>query len=151
MKKTSDDEQVNAIFKTIDALVGPIEEWDARDVDDTLAKAGIDVDSVSKRLFEMASDLAGQYRVRNEDVPRHLQDFLQQTRPPELPTSDPDTVMQSAKRWVDNLFKPKPAPATLEVVYSFRGNDQELDTKDQDFLDRLGERVKNAEEKKGDE
>ena len=59
--------------------------------------------------------------------------------------------MQGAKRWVENLFKPKPAPATMEVVYSFRGNDQDLNTKDQDFLDRLGERVKIAEEKKGDE
>jgi hypothetical protein len=150
MKKPS-DEQLNAMFKTIDALVGPVEEWDARDVDEALAKAGIDADSVSKRLFERASELAGQYRVRNEDVPRHLQDFLRQTRPPGLPTSDPDTAVQGAKRWVENLFKPKPALATLEVVYSFRGNDQPLNTKDQDFLDSLGERVKTAEEKKDDE
>lgn len=150
MKKPS-DEQLNAMFKTIDALVGPVEEWDARDMDEALAKAGVDTDSVSRRLFERASELAGQYRMRNEDVPRHLQDFLQQTRPPELLTSDPDAAMQGAKRWVENLFKPKPAPATLEVVYSFRGNDQALNTNDQDFLDSLGQRVKTAEEKKGEE
>ena len=150
MKKPS-DEQVNAMFKTIDALVGSIEEWDARDVDEALAKAGVDGDSVTHRLFGRASELAGQYRMRNEDVPRHLQDFLRQTRPLELPTSDPDTAMQSAKRWVENLFKPKPAPATVEVVYSFRGKDPELNTKDREFLDRLGERIKIAEEKKGDE
>ena len=150
MKKPS-DEQLNAMFKTIDALVGPVEEWDTPDLDEALAKAGVDADSVTKRLFDRASELAGQYRMRNEDVPRHLQDFLRQTRPPELPTSDPDTAMQGAKRWVENLFKPKPAPATVEVVYSFRDNDQNLNTKDQDFLDRLGERMKLAEEKKGDE
>src|ERR1700676_1519262 len=104
MKKPS-DETLAAVFKTIDALVGPVEEWEARDVDEALAKAGADADSVSKRLFERASELAGQYRMRNEDVPRHLQDFLRQTRPPELATSDPDTAMQGAKRWVENLFK----------------------------------------------
>ncbi len=150
MKKPS-DEQLNAMFKTIDAVVGPVEEWGAQDIDEALAKAGVDADSVSKRLFERASELAGQHRMRNEDVPRHLQDFLQQTRPLELGTSDPDTAMQGARRWVENLFKPKPAPATVEVVYSFRGKDQDLNTKDQDFLDRLGERMKVAEEKKGDE
>jgi hypothetical protein len=150
MKKPS-DEQLNAMVKTIDALVGPVDEWDARDVDEVLAKAGVEADSVSNRLFEKASELAGQYRMHNEDVPRHLQDFLQQTRPPELPTSDPETAMQNAKRWVENLFKPKPAPATLEVVYSFRGNDQDLNTQDQDFLDSLGEKVKIAEGKKGEE
>ena len=150
MKKPS-DEQLNAMLKTIDALVGSIEEWDARDVDEALAKAGVDADSVIHRLFARASELAGQYRMRNEDVPRHLQDFLRQTRPPELATSDANAAMQGAKRWVENLFKPKPAPATVEVVYSFRGKDQDLNTKDQDFLDRLGERMKVAEEKKGDE
>jgi hypothetical protein len=150
MKKPS-DEQLNAMFKTVDALVGPVEEWHARDVDEALAKAGVDADSVSKRLFDMASELAGQYRMRNEDVPRHLQDFLRQTRPLELPTSDPDAAMQGAKRWVEDLFKPKPVPATVEVVYSFRGNDQDLNAKDQNFLDRLAERVKIAEEKKSDE
>jgi hypothetical protein len=150
MKKPS-DEQLNAMLKTIDALVGPVEEWDVRDVDEALARAGVDTVSVTKRLFERTSELAGQYRIRNEDVPRHLQDFLQQTRPPELLTADPETAMQNAKRWVESLFKPKPASATLEVVYSFRGNNHELSTKDQDFLDRLGERVKIAEKKKGDE
>jgi hypothetical protein len=145
------DEQLNAMIRTIDALIGPIEEWDAHDVDEVLAKAGVSADSVTRRLFEKASELAGQYRARNDDVPRHFQDFLQQTRPQELQTSDPEVALQMAKRWVESLFKPKPAPATMEVVYSFRGNDQELNAKDQDFLDRLGERVKVAEEKKGQE
>jgi hypothetical protein len=150
MKKPS-DEQLNAMFKTIDALVGPVDEWDARDIDEVMATVGVDADSVTRRLFERASELAGQYRKRNEDVPRHLQDFLRQTRPPELQTSDPDVAIQGARRWVENLLRPKPAPATREIVYSFRGKDQELNTKDQDFLNRLGDKVKLAEEKKGDE
>lgn len=145
------DEQLNAMMKTLDALIGPVEEWDAHDVDEVLAKAHVSTDSVTRRLFETASDLAGQYRKRNDDVPRHLQDFLQQTRPQELQTSDPEIALQMAKRWVENLFTPKPTPSTMEVVYSFRGNDHDLNTRDQDFLDRLGARVKLAEEEKGDE
>jgi hypothetical protein len=145
------DEQLRAMFKTIDALVGPIDEWDARDMDEVMAKTGVDSGSVMRRLFERASELAGQHRTRNEGVPRHLQDFLRQTRPPELQTWDPELAIEGARRWVENLLRPKPAPATMEVVYSFRGNDHELNTKDQDFLDRLGEKVKLAEQKKGDE
>lgn len=145
------DEQLNAMIKTLDALIGPVEEWDAHDVDEVLAKAGVSTDSVTRRLFEKASALAGQYRARNEDVPRHLQDFLRQTRPQELQTSDPEMALQMAKRWVENLFKPKPTPAAMEVVYSFRGNDQELNATDQDFLNRIGARVKLAEEKKSEE
>jgi len=150
MKRPS-DEQLSAMIKMIDTLIGPVEEWSADDVDEVLAKAGVSADSVTRRLFEKASELAGQYRKRNDDVPRHLQDFLRQTRPQELRTSDPEVALQMARRWVENLFKPKSAPATMEVVFSFRGNDQELNAKDQDFLDRLGERVKIAEEKKGQE
>jgi hypothetical protein len=150
MKKPS-DQQLEAMIKTVDAVIGPVEQWDAADVDEVLAKAGVSTDSVTRRLFEKASELAGQYRMRNEDVPRHLKDFLRQTRPQELETSDPDVSLQMAKRWVENLFKPKPAPAKMEIAYSFRGNDQELNAKDQDFLDRLGAKVRLAEEKKGDE
>lgn len=145
------DEQLNAMIKTLDALIGPVEEWDAHDVDEVLAKAQVSTDSVTRRLFEKASDLAGQYRKRNEDVPRHLQDFLRQTRPQELQTSDPEIALHMAKRWVENLFTPKPTQAAMEVVYSFRSNDQDLNTKDQDFLDRLGAKVKLAEEKKAEE
>src|SRR5690242_16307518 len=113
------DEQLNAIIKALDALVGDVEEWDGQDVDEALAKAGVSADSVTRRLFDKASELAGQYHMRNVDVPRHLQDFLRQTRPQELRTSDPEVALQMAKRWVESLFKPKPAPATMEVVYSF--------------------------------
>src|SRR5438874_1382783 len=135
------DEQLNAMIKTLDALIGPVEEWDAHDVDEVLAKAGVSADSVTRRLFDKASELAGQYRIRNDDVPRHLQDFLRQTRPQELRTSDPEMALQIAKRWVESLFTPKPAPAAMEVVYSFRGNDHELNASDRDFLDRLGAKV----------
>lgn len=145
------DEQLAAMLKTVDAVIGPIEEWDADDVDEVLAKAGVSTDSVTRRLFEKASELAGQYRNRNDDVPRYLQEFLRQTRPHELQTSDPSLALQMAARWVENLFKPRLGPAKMEVVYSFRGNDQELDAKDQEFLDRLGDKVRLAEEKKGDE
>lgn len=145
------DEQLNAIIKTLDALVGEVEEWDGHDVDEVLAKAGVSADSVTRRLFDKASELAGQYRMRNNDVPRHLQDFLRQTRPQEVRSSDPDMALEMAKRWVESLFKPKPGPATVEVVYSFRSNEQELTATDQDFLDRLSAKVKLAEQKKVDQ
>jgi hypothetical protein len=73
-------------------------------------------------------------------------------RPAHLPTSDPEIAEESAKRWVENLFRPKPSPATLDVVYSFRDRTQEeLNTKDRQFLDRLGAKVTSAEQKKSTE
>ena len=141
MSKSS-DKRFEKFSKLIDDLLGPVEEWPQREVDQYLADAGVDMDSATRTLYERVSEIAGTYRGRNENVPGPVSELLQQMRPVDLPTSDPEASKRAARNWIANLRRPKPQISAPQIAYAFRNKKERLTAKDRAVLEDLEARLK---------
>jgi outer membrane protein OmpA-like peptidoglycan-associated protein len=142
MSKSTDKrfEHVNKLF---DELLGRVEDWPGGEVDQFLADAGVDIEVASRSLYERISDLAGTYRGRNQNIPDPIAEFLQQTRPVDLPTQDQEVARTAARKWIARLRRPKPQFADLQVAYAFRNKKDQLSSKDRAILEDLEAKLKN--------
>lgn len=141
------DDPFDKIFELGDDMFGPVEELTSEDVARFLTDAGANTDALKRRLYERASELRGEYWARNAKVPEHLQDFLRQLRPPDLPSSDPTTIATAARKIVDRLLS-APLSAQPEVVFAYRERKEEVTTDDSALLDELAERLKRDAERR---
>ena len=132
-------EEVN---KLLEDLLGPVEGWSDREVDQFLADAGVDAEAASRSLYDRVNDIAGTYRAKNQDVPQPIVEFLRQMRPADLPTSDPEVAKSAARKWIANLRRPKPEVAAAQVAYAFRNKKEQLASKDQAILESLEAKLK---------
>ena len=140
MAKRQDD-PFDKMFDLLDRMLGPVDEVTSEDVARFLTDTGGNTDALKRRLYERASALRGEYWARSANPPEHLQDFLRQLRPPDLPSSDPATIAAAARKLVDKLLN-KPVSAQPEVVFAYRDKKEEVTAGDSALLDELAERVK---------
>lgn len=133
----STDKRFEELNKLLEDLLGPVEDWSDREVDQFLADAGVDTEATSRSLYDRVSQIAGSYRAKNQDVPMPIVEFLRQMRPPDLPTSDPEVAKSAARKWIANLRRPKPQFGTEQVAYAFRNKKEQLASKDQTVLEKL--------------
>lgn len=141
------DDPFDKMFELVDKMFGPVEELTSEDVARFLTDAGANTDALKRRLYERASELRGVYWARNANVPEHLQDFLRQLRPPDLPSSDPITIAAAARKLVDRLLN-APVSAQPEVVFAYRDKKEEVTADDSALLDELAERIKRDAERR---
>lgn len=132
----------------LDDLLGPIDEWPDREVEQFVANAGVDIEATSRKLYERVNEIAGTYRAGNQNVPGPIAEFLRQIRPADLPTQDPEVAKSAAQKWVANLLRPKPQFAAPRVAYAFRNRKDQLAARDQAILEDLAAKLKNR--KRGD-
>jgi hypothetical protein len=135
------------IFELVDKVFGSVEELPSDDLARFLADAGANTDALKRRLYEHAAALRGEYWSRNANPPAHLQDFLRQLRPVDLPSSDPNTIATAARKLVDRLLN-RPLSQQPEVAFAYRDKKGELSEQDAALLDELAERLKSGAEDK---
>ena len=135
------DDPFDKMFDLLDKMLGPVDEVTSEDVARFLTDTGANTDALKRRLYERASALRGEYWARSANPPEHLQDFLRQLRPPDLPSSDSTTIAAAARTLVDRLLN-KPVSAQPEVVFAYRDKKEEVTADDSALLDELAERVK---------
>jgi hypothetical protein len=145
----STDKRFEAINRLLENLLGPVEDWTGDELDQFLAKAGVDMDAASRNLYDRVNDIAGGYRGRNEDIPQPVAELLRQMRPPDLPTSDPEVAKTAARKWIVNLRRPKPQVAVAQLAYAFRNKKAQIASKDKAVLEDLETKLKNR--KRSDE
>jgi hypothetical protein len=145
---TKRDDRFDRLFDSAEEVLGPIEEMTVDDVTEMLEESGIDTEALSRRMYEKLTELASRYYSRNQDVPVQLAQALNEFRPADTPTSDPETAAQRAKQWVAKLLAPKPAARRLEVGYSFRNRQGELSGEDSAVLESLAEKLRIKIERK---
>lgn len=144
----STDKRFDEFNKLLDDLVGPVEDWPNREVDQFLADAGLDIEATSRKLYERVSEIAGTYLARNQNVPDPIAEFLRQMRPADLPTQDPEVAKIAAQKWIVNLLRPKPQFTAPQVVYAFQNKKEQLAAKDRAILEDLEAKLKSR--KRGD-
>ena len=145
----STDKRFEAVNKMLDDLLGPVEDWSDREVDQFLAEAGVDVDASSRSLYDRVSEIAGTYRAKNQNIPQPIADFLRQMRPADLPTSDPEMAKSAARKWIADLRRPKPQFSAPQVAYAFRNKKEQLASKDQAILEGLEAKLKSRKRSDG--
>jgi hypothetical protein len=145
---TKRDDRFDRLFDSAEEVLGPIEEMTGDDVTEMLEESGIDTEALSRRMYERLSEVAGRYYSKNQDVPVQLAQALNEFRPADTHTSDPETAAERAKQWVAKLLAPKPAARRLEVGYSFRNRKGELSGQDSDVLESLAEKLRLKIERK---
>jgi hypothetical protein len=138
----STDKRFEELNKLLDDLLGPVEDWPDREVDQFLADAGVDTDAASRSLYERVNEIAGTYRAQNQDVPEPITEFLRQMRPADLPARDPEVAKSAARKWVVNLRRPRPRFTAPQVAYAFRNKKEQLASKDRAILDGLEAKLK---------
>jgi hypothetical protein len=141
------DDPFDKMFDLVDKMLGPVEELTSEDVARFLTDAGANTDALKRRLYERASELRGEYWARQANPPEHMQDFLRQLRPPDLPSSDPTTIAAAARKLVDRLLN-TPVNAQPEVVFAYRDKKDEITADDWALLDELAKRVKQDAERR---
>jgi hypothetical protein len=141
------DDPFDKMFELVDKMFGPVEELTSEDMARFLADTASNTDSLKRRLYEKASALRGEYWSRNANPPEHLQDFLRQIRPPELPSTDPSTIAAAARKLVDRLLN-APVSAQPEIVFAYRDKKEHVAPRDSAILDELAERVKRDAERR---
>lgn len=141
------DDPFDKMFELVDKMFGPVEELTSEDVARFLADAGANTDALKRRLYERASELRGEYWARSANPPEHLQNFLRQLRPPDLPSSDPTTIAEAARKLVDRLLN-APVSTQPEVVFAYRDKKEQVSKNDSALLDELAERLRRDAERK---
>ncbi len=96
---TKRDDRFDRLFDSAEQVLGPIEEMTADDVTEMLEESGIDTDALSRRTYGKLAEVAERYYSKNQDVPVQLAQALNEFRPADAPTSDPETAAQRAKQW----------------------------------------------------
>lgn len=141
------EDSFDKMFEIVDKMFGPVEELTSEDVARFLTDARVDTDALKRRLHERAAELRGEYWDRNANPPEHLQDFLRQLRPADLPSSDPTTIAAAARKLVDRLLN-APVSAQPEVVFAYRDKKEQVAADDSALLEELAERVKRDAERR---
>lgn len=136
MSKTT-DRQFERLNKLLDDLLAPVESWSAQEVDQFLVDSGVDLDAANRALYERVSEVAGTYRIKNQDIPSPVVALLSQLRPLDLPTSDPEVAKKAARSWIEKVRRPRSSFLSPEVTYAFRNQKNELVAKDRAVLERM--------------
>lgn len=144
-KKSSDP-----VDELRDRLLGPIEDWPAEDVLETIADANLDLDSVKRRVYDAANRAAGVFRERNERVPAHLTAVLRALWPAELPTSEPVQAEVGARKWIRRILQPGPNSSSQELAYAFRGRDTTIAPDDAAVLEELARELEDETKNPGE-
>jgi hypothetical protein len=138
---------LDAMFESIDNTLGPVEELSSDEVRSFLADAKVDTTALKRRLYERGTELRGVYWGRNVDEPAHLKDFIEQLRPVDAKTADPEQQRLSAHKWFKQLFERVPIGDESSIGYAFHRRTDNVSQQDETSLQELAERLKKKLEK----
>jgi len=134
MNKKRDNEDLDRIEATYDALFNDSDEMPIEDVRRALAAAGIDRSVLRERLHERANAMARAGRAKGQSASPALARLLEQTGDARTLPADPKRALDKAKRYLADLFTPGTGGA--QVVGSFRG-EGELSDRDKKTIDEI--------------
>jgi hypothetical protein len=132
----------DAMFEMTDSVFGPVEDLPLQEVRRFLADANCDTTDLKRRLYEKATELRGAYWERNVDPPAHLKDFIQQLRPIDARSTDPEQQRLSAHKWFKQLFEKVPVVDDASIAYSFHRRTGDVGESDEASLRELADRLK---------
>jgi len=134
MSKKRDNEDLDRIDATYDALFNNLDEVPIEEVRRALADAGVDRSALRERLHERANAMARAGRASGRSAPPALARLLEQTGDARTLTADPTRALDKAKRYLADLFSPGTGGA--QVVGAFRG-EGELSDRDKETIDEI--------------
>jgi hypothetical protein len=140
MKK--DEEKLRELMKIFESLSGDIEEIDVSEAGELLQSAGIDYDSVRRKMYESLTERAASFRLKGEPVPADLQQALNVFRPPNAPPRNEEEAQRQARsmvgRFLEEAGRP---PESLRFAFSYR-NRGELTKRDIRLLDSVADELR---------
>jgi hypothetical protein len=137
-----DKDPFDAVVEMADSLFGAVEDSPPPEVRRFLADANCDTTDLKRRLYEKATELRGAYWERNVDPPAHLNDFIQQLRPIDARSTDPQQQRMSAHKWFKQLFDKVPVVDDASIAYSFHRRTGDVGESDEASLRELADRLK---------
>src|SRR4029079_3783257 len=134
MNKKRDNEDLDRIEATYDALFNNLDEVPIEDVRRELGEAGVDRVSLRERLHERANAMARAGRANGRSASPALARLLEQTGDTRTLQADPKRALDKAKRYLTDLFSPGMGGA--QVVGAFRGEGERTD-RDKETIDEI--------------
>lgn len=134
MSKKRDNEDLDRIDATYDALFNNLDEVPIEEVRRALADAGVDRSALRERLHERANAMARAGRASGRSASPALARLLEQTGDARTLPTDPTRALDKAKRYLAELFSP--GTGGTQVVGAFRG-DGELSDRDKETIDEI--------------
>ena len=139
----------DAVVELVDKTLGTTDELSADEVNSFLADAKCDTARLKRRLYYRATELRGVYWERNANEPAHLKDFIQQLRPADIGTSDPEQERASAQKWFTQLFERVPVITESSIAYSFHRRSETVSPQDEASLRELADQLRKKLDDKG--
>lgn len=133
MKNDDLDKDIRELIVDSRSLFGDIEEMDKEELLVFLAESGASANIVRDEMYARIDALVRDLRIHGEDTPQRYLDLLDQLRPAAQIPRNPKSLLQHAKRCVDNLLKGPAVGSNAELQFSFRSKG-DLNPKDKQIL-----------------
>jgi hypothetical protein len=125
-----------------DSLFGNIEEMDGPEAEEILRSAGIDYESVRRKMYDKLAQSATALRLEQKAVSEDIQQALNAFRPLDAPPRSEDEAKKQARGIIDRFFgKAIEGQPTLRFALSYR-NRGELTEADVKLLDSVVDKLK---------
>ncbi len=119
MNREDLEKDLNDIVSDSRKLFGDVEEMDKDELLEMLNDSDRPAQSVRQAAFLMLESLVKEFRLRGETPPQRYLDVLNQLRPVGELSHNPNTLLQQAKKWVNNLLEgPRPG-SEARLQFSF--------------------------------
>jgi hypothetical protein len=136
MSRKRDNEEMDRLTATYDALYNALGDVPIEEVRRALAEAGIDRTALRERLHARANETARSIRAAGHGASPAVTRLIEQTGPATALPADPARALDKARQYMANLFGPGAAGATPQIVGAFRG-EGDLTARDQDTIDDI--------------
>jgi hypothetical protein len=120
MSGNDPDKDLNDLIFDSKKLFGDVEELNKEELRELLNDSDEPAESVRRVAFLMMENLVKEFRLRGEYPPQRYADALNQLRPPDQLSHNPNALLQQAKKWVAGLLEGSRASSETRLQFSFQ-------------------------------